>query len=167
MICRLLLLLGVASAGFAADPALDALLVEVREIRLAVQRAASVGPRLEITMRRLELQEQRVARAADRLADVRKRLSGIGGRQTELTSHLKSVESDLAQAPAERRQAAEHLLSGVKREIEQTARMESQLRGDEAEASSELRVEQAKADELANKIAGLEIALTPPAQPPR
>jgi chromosome segregation ATPase len=158
---------GRSSAGFAADPTLDALLAEVRELRLAVQRAASVGPRLEIAMRRLDWQEQRVARAGERLTEVRKRLSGIAGRQAQMTSQLKSSEAELPGAGADRRKILDEMIPAIKSEIEQTARMEAQLRAEESEAASDLRTEQAKADELASRIEGLERALTPPAQPAR
>jgi chromosome segregation ATPase len=165
---RLLLLIAVASTVFAADPTLDALLTEVRELRMAVQRAAAVGPRLQIAMRRLDWQEQRLARVSGQIDDLRKRISGTALRHAEVTARLKNAEAELTQtANAEHRKQLPEVIGVLKSELEQTGRTEAQLRSEEAALSAELRTEQAKADELASKIEGLELALTPPAQPPR
>jgi hypothetical protein len=55
-----------------ADAAtLQSLLAEVRQLRLAVEKAAVAGPRIQLAMQRLQLQEQRTAHAAAQFDEVR------------------------------------------------------------------------------------------------
>ena len=157
-----------ASAARADNQAtLDALLTEVRELRLAVQRAAAVGPRLQLAMRRLDWQEQRVVRVSDQLANLRNRMRDLTGRQAEMTAALKHAEAEMANAekPDDRKRLEDHLRR-LKAELDLIPSQEAQLRAEEAEVAAQVRTEQAKADELAARIEGLERALTPPAQQP-
>jgi hypothetical protein len=157
-----LVVFGGAARAADTQATLDALLTEVRELRMAVQRAAAVGPRLEIAMRRLDWQEQRVARVGERLTNVRNRLSAVTSTNAEMAARLRGAEAEMPQASGDRRKALEDVVSAIKGEMEQSTRLESQLRAEEAEAASDVRTEQAKADELAVKIENLERALTPP-----
>ncbi|HET8550704.1 MAG TPA: hypothetical protein VFL57_22000, partial [Bryobacteraceae bacterium] len=87
----------------------------------------------------------------------------------EISSQLRLAEAEMKQRPATDAwvKDMEHKLALGRTELEQASKLESQLRAQEAELAAELRTEQAKADELASKIEGLERALTPPAQPAR
>src|SRR5262245_50764521 len=61
----------------AGDPTIQALLGEVRALRVAMEQMASAGPRIQLFTARLQLQETRVNNMIRRLDDVRDRLTGL------------------------------------------------------------------------------------------
>jgi predicted nucleic acid-binding Zn-ribbon protein len=107
------LAIGVALRGAAQSPqrtpepqerdVLPALLTEVRGLRVAMERMASAGPRVQLALGRLQLQEQRVNNLLRRLETVR---SSLGAAQREegegrrniagFEDKLKSSMTDLA-----------------------------------------------------------------------
>ena len=68
-------LLFPAGARAQTPDVLGELLKEVRGLRLAMERAATVGARIQLLVARVQLQEQRIAELSRRAAVVRDELS--------------------------------------------------------------------------------------------
>ena len=60
-----------ALAQTSSDGTIQALLAEVRQLRLALERSAVVAPRIQITLHRMQIQQNSVFRASRELENVR------------------------------------------------------------------------------------------------
>ena len=61
-----------------ADQAtLQSLLTEVRQLRLALEKAMAIGPRMQVTLERIRMQDEKVSRISRELSDTRRELAGI------------------------------------------------------------------------------------------
>ncbi|MGH9723268.1 MAG: hypothetical protein ACRD8O_23910 [Bryobacteraceae bacterium] len=160
----LLPLLAFPSFAQPADPAsMQALVSEMRQLRMAVERVASAVTRIQITMQRLQMQEQKVARLSDLTSQVRRDLTRTSSESAQLAEALRSSESRLAHEQDQaRRKVLEDQLGAMKGAIERNARNEQLLRAQEAEVAGNLRAEQARLDDLNDRLATVEKALESP-----
>jgi hypothetical protein len=116
-------------------------------------------------MQRLQLQQQTVARASADLTKVSEQLAKASSEQSGFTGELKSLEALASGAQdASRRQELERQIAAFKTEIAQRVIVASETRAREAEAAARLRTEEAKAEQLSERLNTLERALTPPQQ---
>ncbi len=150
-----------AQSAFAQAPdsgGLQALVTEIHQLRLAVERAGAATPRIQITLQRLLSQEQKVARISEQLTQVRKQIAG--SEHNPFMAMMENVNTKIEQEQdASHRKAMEEQLRAFKIAQEQQTRMMQQLRAEEAELAGSLRLEQAKADELNDHLAALERSL--------
>ena len=88
---------GLAAAGQTdrSPDVLNALLVEVRGLRAAMEQMASAGPRIELALGRLQLQEQRVNNLLRRHVDVRERLAAAERDAGATTRELEDTQEFL------------------------------------------------------------------------
>src|SRR5258708_10693785 len=142
---------------------LQALVAEIHQLRLAVERASATTPKIQITLQRLQLQEQRVTRISEQLADVRKQIAASSERNPFPSLFLQGLSTQIVQKQdANKKKALEEQLHQLNTMMEQKDRMLQQLRTQEAELASSLRLEQAKAEELNDHLAALQRSLDPP-----
>ena len=155
-----------ASSAQSPDSAsLQALVAEIHQLRLAVERTGAATPKIHITLLRLQLQEQRVTRISEQLADVRKQIAASSERNPFPSTFLQSLNTKLDQEQdATRKKAIEDQVHQLTAMMEQQTRVLQQLRSQEAELAGNLRLEQAKADELNDHLAALERSLDAPAK---
>jgi chromosome segregation ATPase len=155
-----------ASDGLCQTPAkepdtLQALLVEVHQLRQDIEAMTVASQRVQIALYALQMQDAAVARAAQRLDSARDRRSGAEANRDRTTSVVQGLESKLAsgtpaQAEAKELQGA---LSQMRSQIEgQTVEVQT-LQAAEAEASSQLRSEQAKLGDVQDRIERLDKTL--------
>src|SRR5260221_2154226 len=138
-----------SSAQSPDSATLQALVTEIHQLRLAVERASATTPKIQITLQRLQLQEQRVTRISEQLADVRKQMAASSERKSFPSSFLQGLSTQIGQEQdANKKKAREEQLHQLNTMVEQKDRMLQQLRTQEAELASSLRLEQAKAEEL-------------------
>ena len=101
------------------DSAQDALLAEVRALRVEINQVASVGIRSQLVVARLKLQEQRVLTAGRHLAEMQDALAAIrveiAGEQARVDQLEKSMSRGTAQGQAQIQQA----ILAAKAQIEQ------------------------------------------------
>lgn len=75
------------------------LLVEVRGLRQAMERAATVGARIQLLVARVQLQEQRIAESSRRLVAVRDEMrkleSGLAGMMEQARVAEKEANSEM------------------------------------------------------------------------
>jgi chromosome segregation ATPase len=153
---------------FAQSPdsaSLQALVTEIHQLRLAVERAGATTPKIQITLQRLQLQEQKMARISGQLADLRKQIAAVSEHNAMFAQNMDTKieqEQDVI-----RRKAREEERRMMNAALEQQVKMLQDLRAQEAELAGTLRTEQAKADELNDHLAALERSLDAPPSAPR
>ena len=171
---RVIAVLAVSFAGLPVtmaqappDSTIQALLAEVRLLRLTLEKSTLVVPRINLALQRVQTQQDSVQRAAQQLDGLRERLAAAAGHQAENASRLKALESELGreQDPV-RRANLENELKHLKMLNDQLQQEELQLRAREVELAGRSRSEQAKLDELTEKLGALEHMLDgPPLKP--
>jgi chromosome segregation ATPase len=152
---------------------LQALLAEIHQLRLTMEKTALLGPRMQLVLQRAQMQEQRVARISQQLDDVRNQEAGEAKRHAQVSNQLAGVEQEMSAAgDGERRKQLEAEHTALKRLAD--AGPDPQLSARESDLSSSLQSEQATLNELNAKLDVIERQLeapqpadTPPAGPPR
>jgi len=152
-----------APAQTPSEPTLQALLREMRLLRLALERSAVVAPKIQLTMNRMQIQQNSVTRAQQELEEIRDRLMKFTVDQAHTLSQIKDVEaSALQEQEPVRRKALDSEAKELKSVIEQKRLDDLQLRTRESELVGRLRAEQAKLYELENRLNNLERLLDAP-----
>lgn len=158
-----LLLLLIPSGSRSAPPAangsqpVQALLAEVRELRLALQRASLNTYRNQIMAERLRLQEQRIDDLRARLEQIHEESANAGLSAPRMKERLKSLESQIEQErDAANRAQLQSEYDGVKALLEEHGQQEALRRQKEASLAEQLQVEQAKASSLADRLEAIE-----------
>jgi hypothetical protein len=137
------------------DP-IPALLTEVRQLRIAMERSATMTPRIQLLTSRMSLQDERVSRMSRQAEG----LLAVQGR--ELAMRAKQLEEALAaETDPQRRSELEEVQRSVKAETELQAERRQLTRAREAEAASALATEQARWTELSERLDELESLLEP------
>jgi len=164
----IVLLATLAAAPAAAQTAnadnatLQALLSEVRQLRMTMEKTVTLGPRMQLIMQRAQLQDARVARLSQQLDEIRKQIAAETAQQTDVSERLVKVEQEIpAETDAGRRAQLEdarmHLKMAAGRGPDQ------QLRARESDLANTLQGEQATLNDLNGKLDALERQLeTPP-----
>ena len=138
------------------------LLTEVHELRLAMERSATVTPRVQLTLARLNIQEQRTVALSRQLDQVRQEQANGLLETKKLSSELEDVQKALQTSlDASQRRGYEFEEQGLKRKLSQQAAIEDRLRGREAEAVQLLSAEQSRWIDLNSKLDELERLLGP------
>lgn len=148
---------------------MQALVSEVRQLRLATEKSVSVGPGKQLVFERTQLQGQKVAPIPQQLDDVRKRIGEQTARQTQATERLAKVEQTLSsETDSQQRGQLEALQVALKAEA--ATGPDQQLAAHESELVNSLRTEQAilsKPDAIERQLEALPPAGNSPAAKPR
>jgi len=95
------------------------LLTEVRGLRQAMERASTVGARIQLLVARVQLQEQRIAESSRRLVTVRDELSKLESQVTGQLEQARLAEKEsIASQPDKREEyqaIAEHYKASASR----------------------------------------------------
>lgn len=151
---------GAALAQSSDAATLQSLLSEVRELRLAMERIGANGPHIQIALQRAQWQDQRVTRAQVRVESVRGELTRITSDLAQARRMAEAAEQELAtHQDVNVRKPFEDNLREMKLRVERFSRTEQQLRGEEADAAAAFRTEEAKMDEIAQRLIALERAV--------
>ena len=100
-----ILLVAAGTSPFAARPeaqnpdALNALLVEVKGLRTAMEQLASAGPRVQLLFGRLQLQEQRINAQVRRLDTLQTQLRAATGEESRQRIDVQRVEDFVRSHP--------------------------------------------------------------------
>ena len=132
---------------------LQALVAEIRQLRLDLQSTTVAAQRVQIGLVRLQAQNAAVVRATMRLDEVRSNLAAKGSDHRKASFQLQQAEEAQrsSQDPKERK-AVEEMIPQIKSALERMTAEEQQYQAREAEAETQLRAEQAKLSELQNLI---------------
>ena len=141
-------------------PREDALLVEVRGLRAAIEHLASVGARVQLTTSRLQMQEQRVNLLISRLAGQRDRVPPVERELAALQERVAGTQREIdgATDPKHRRQM-EYELKHVQGLVAQHTAELRRLQTEEAEVANLLATEQARWADVNRQLEQLDAAL--------
>jgi chromosome segregation ATPase len=159
-----IVLLGAASAlAQTTEPdrqTNQALLVEVQQLRRAIERSTLLGTRTQIALQRIQMQEARVTRLSQELDRERKDLAAVQARQTNIAEHAKYLEDRAPQLtdPNARKQV-EGELRQVKIEGEQLAAQQLQAQARSAALASQLQGEAGRLTDLQDRVSEMERTL--------
>jgi chromosome segregation ATPase len=143
------------------DP-VTALLGEVRALRIAMERSATVSPRLQLTIARLNIEEQRIAQLAAQVDQVRRELTAATLESQKLSEAVAEMENGLQTATDDKvRKGYEYEQVALKGRMSAQARLQEQLRARENEAEQSLSTEQARWADLNARLDELERLLAP------
>jgi hypothetical protein len=148
------------------EQTMQALLNEVRQLRLAIQKSNLSAYHAQLIVERMRSQRQHVNRLSERLRDARERIANGKIPQAEFQQELKRIEGRLSQErDAERRQDMEEQQDMFKTRLAALAKEETRLQEVESQLAAQLQVEQAGLAELDDQLDALRRDLeTPPAE---
>ena len=156
----------VASQGLCQTPAkesdiLPSLMVEVRQLRQAIEAMTVASQRVQIALYALQMQDAAVARSAQRLDSVRNRCTGEEGNRQHVATEFLGLESRLSEgtAPESETKAIRARLTEMKTALDAQAIEVQTCRAGEAEASNQLRNDQATLADLRDRIERLDKTL--------
>lgn len=140
---------------------LNALLLEVRDLRAVVEQTASAGPRVQLALGRLQLQEQRVNTAIRRLESHRGAMAaaekGAAAAQAQLATMQKIFQNGVA--PPEGNPLAD-MMAGLESAVTAGAADLQRLQSDEALLQQEVAREQTRWLEVNRTLEELERTLS-------
>ena len=149
-----------ASAAPAGDPGIQALVAEVRALRVSMEQLMSAGPRIQLFTARLQLQETRVNNMIRRLDGVRDELSNTREELATAEQSQKAIEerlasTTLAENSGERLALAEQLPAQRRRAATLRTRVTA-LTGEEAQLMADIGAEQARWNDINARLDDLE-----------
>ena len=140
---------------------LQALLAEVRQLRHDLQTVTAAAQRAQILIYRVQAQETLVRRVQERVEETRSRLDQIQSEKRRHAAELKQMEDvqSRPETPQLDRKPLEDALAQLKARLEVEERDEQETQARLTESEDQLRVEQAKLDQLQDDLDRLDKAL--------
>ena len=137
---------------------LNALLVEVRGLRSAMEQLAAAGPRVQLTMGRLQLQEQRINTLVRRLDEVRDRRTNVETAQASQKMELSALEEAVKRDGASREYDIQ--IKGLKMSLADSGAQLERLQNEEITLGQEIAAEQGRWAEINQRLDELDRALS-------
>jgi chromosome segregation ATPase len=134
------------------DQTLRQLLAEVRELRLAMQRATVTNARFQMLIERLKAQQGQVEVLSRQLGTVRSQLTKLKAARITGLAEMKEIEEKASQASEQEQAAIERVLKESKLVLESKTAEEQQQLEAEADLVMRLQVEQARLNELNSQL---------------
>ena len=135
----------------------QALLTEVRQLRLTLERAMSLWPQSQLVLQRVGLQQQHVESISRQLEQVRDQVTRGGMEVSQNAVTVTRMESALNQEQNEnRRRDIEVEIKRLKAQGEEFSMRNQQLQAREAQLAGQFQAEQARLTELNDRLDGLE-----------
>jgi chromosome segregation ATPase len=156
----------LSQGGSTDSQTLQALLAEIRQLRLELRTATIAAQRAQILIYRVQAQQTVVTRLTQRVDNDRSRLTQNQSEQKRFAATIKRIE-DLrdGQNETERKQTNEQLAQ-MKTRVEQLGSEEQELLPQKIELEEELRVEQTKLAQLHDELDRIDKALEQTARAP-
>jgi len=162
IILLLLLAMNLLSQTPSKDPdTIQALLVEVRQLRQDIEAMTVASQRVQIALYALQMQDTALARSAQRLDAARNIRMPSEGNRDRLAADVHNWEDKVSAgklSDAEAK-ALQERIPIVKSELERTTLVVQSQQAAEAEAATQFRVDQAKLSELQERIGRLDKVL--------
>jgi chromosome segregation ATPase len=160
LVTVLLCVPATALAQARTDDPIRELLSEVKLLRQALERASTVGTRIQLLVARVQLQEQRIGDLSRRLNDVRAELRDVDREAAVLQPQVAAMqEATQAEDPQERR-AAEEAAGMLSSQVETLERRRQELTGEESFISQQIAAEQGRWTDFNARLEDLERSLS-------
>ena len=155
-----------ALAQSSATDALSALLVEVRQLRIVMERAATTTPQVQLLGARLSVQNERLARAERDHDSTKRELEEVSAALAQMAAQIEEIESAAAQEtnPERQRGLSMDARAMTSQRAEMSAR-QLRLRARESELATRFGSEELRWTELNRRLDDVERAIN--AQSPR
>ena len=138
------------------DQTLKQLLVEVHELRIAVQRATVSNNRFQMLIERVKVQQTHVDSASRELESVRSQLAEVRATKPRLEQQVKDAEDGLDRMTDPNVHAElESRIKAMKGNLARIAPEEERLRNRESTLDNELQAAQSKLNELNGQLDAL------------
>lgn len=137
--------------------AIDQLLAEVHQLRLVLERQATVGARVQLLGSRLALQDDRVYKLSTQLEATRRELASLERQIKDVGMREQQFEEMLELSTETRqRQELEMARKMMKSELAAAVAQQETLRVREQELANSAALEQAKLDEVTRRLDDLD-----------
>ena len=139
---------------------IQSLLVEVHQLRMALERSTSLVPRIQLAIQRFQLQQDRVDRLSRELRDFRGQITARQANAERLGARLKQLEGEVGQIQdPNHRKEVEEAMKMMTSELEQGTVLDQQQRAQEGDLMSQIQSEQARLSDLSDQLNALDKAL--------
>jgi hypothetical protein len=159
----LFLVLSAAAAAQAPPSAVEPLrgiLAEIHQLRLDLQTTTVTAQRVQILLYRVQLQQAATSRALTRADEIRARLTGTQEARARDAKEIEGFQECVNTATDPNQvKGCQAVLADRKRSLEIRQSEEQQWQAKDAEAQSQLRLEQGKLDQLQDTLDRLDKAL--------
>lgn len=143
-------------AESAQDQTLKQLLTEVRELRLAVQRATVSNTRFQMLIERVRVQQTHVDALSRQLENLHSQVAEFKATKPQIEQQIKDAEDLLDRTPDPSAHAdLESRIKGGKANLVRLAQEDERLRNRETALDTELQGAQAKLNELNGQMDAL------------
>jgi DNA repair exonuclease SbcCD ATPase subunit len=144
------------------------LLAEVRGLRQSMERAATVGARIQLLVARVQLQEQRIAELSRRLIAVRDEVTTLDAQSSGIRMQLKMFEKSAGSnsVPAEERSELEQMLENFKTQVANSDKRRQDLMNEESMLLQQISADQNRWSDVNSQLDDLERTLAVPAKKP-
>jgi DNA repair exonuclease SbcCD ATPase subunit len=157
------------SFGQAPPPesrALLSLLEEVQKLRQDLRMTAATIQRAQLLLYRMRLQMDAVSRATERLEQARAEVEQIKSQRIRANEQIRNFQERLDQTQdSPQRTQLEQAISYTKTWLDQYTTAEPDAQAKESECASQLRLEEAKLDDLQRQFDSLDRKLEAATQP--
>ena|SRR5438309_1227532 len=127
--------------------AIQALVSEIRQLRLSFERSSFLTMRFQATLQKNQLHNDRLKQLSQEVSLVTSQLAGIGREQTETSQIMKDKERNLNNQDANNRRNAEETLPFLKARLESLVASESELRSRESTLLADIQRENAQVED--------------------
>ena len=144
------------SAKRDSEETLKQLLTEVRELRLAVQRATVSNTRFQMLIERVRIQQAHVDALSRQLENIHSQVAEMKALKPQMEQQIKEAEDLLDRTPDPNAHAnLESRIKEVKSNLVRLAQEDERLRNRETSLDTELQAGQAKLNELNGQLDSL------------
>ena len=138
------------------DQTLRQLLTEVRELRLAVQRATVNSSRFQMLIERVRVQQAHVDALSHQLENIHSQVAEMKAAKPQMEQQIKDAEDLLDRTPDPNAHAElDSRIKGGKANLARLAQEDERLRNRETAIDTELQTAQAKLNELNSQLDAL------------
>ncbi len=136
---------------------LQTILGEVRQLRLAVDKAQANTSRLQIAVERLRRQQEQVDRLTTQLQETQNEAQMFKSSKPQMEEQLKEMESQIQQAQnEEQRSLMQANYKQFKAMLSQQAQRDTQLDDIQTKITAQLQAERSKLEEMNNLLDSLQ-----------
>jgi chromosome segregation ATPase len=152
-----------AFAQTAAGDTISALLVEVRQLRIAMERAATTTPQVQLLGARLSVQNERLARVERDHDNAKRELEDLSGALAQTAVQADNLDNRVAvETNPERQRQMVQEQADAKAQVAELRERELRLRARESELAGALATERQLWTELNRRLDEVERAINAP-----
>ena len=153
--------LALAAQPAASDTKVtEALIKEVQQLRMAIERSTLLGARTQLALSQLQMQDATAARLSQQYNDVHSSGATTNVRKNKIAEQVKALEQRLNDTTnPQQRTEVQEMIAQMKFDLEEATAFETVRLAREGELAVQLQAAQAAIADSRNRIAEMERAL--------